>query len=227
MEPNNSTLEQVDIDQLMKSQMEKAVPIYDSYMKKITLGREHSLRERTVRLAQVKPGDAVLEVGCGTGTLTLEAKRQAGPSGQVFGIDVIPGMIEQSQRKAEQAQMEVSFQLGSIADIPFPANHFDAVMCSFMIFHMSEMTRRQGIAEIYRVLKPQGRFLLVDFGLPPQPLQRVIVRRFFSAAAEHSLEELRPLLETAGFADLEIAPVKFQVLGLSILTFLRGNARKS
>ena len=100
MEQTNSTPAPVDEDQLMKSQMEKMVSSYDSYMKKMTFCRERLLREETVRLAQVVPGNAVLEVGCGTGTLTLAAKRQAGPSGQVCGIDIIPGMIEASQQKA-------------------------------------------------------------------------------------------------------------------------------
>jgi ubiquinone/menaquinone biosynthesis C-methylase UbiE len=146
---------EVHEDEIMRSQMEQMVPSYDSYMRKMTLGRESALRDMTVRLAQVQPGDSVLEVGCGTGTLTLAAKRQAGPSGEVCGIDVILGMIELSQRKAAEAGQDVTFQLGSMDDIPFPANHFDVVMCSFMIFHMSETTRRKGIAEVHRVLKPQ------------------------------------------------------------------------
>src|SRR5512136_1245207 len=121
MTGNDVTYSQTDEDKIMKSQMEQMVDSYDSYMRKITLGRERALREMTVSLAQVKPGDCVLEVGCGTGTLTLAAKRQAGPSGKVFGIDVIPGMIEASQRKAAQAKEDVTFKLGSIDNIPFPA----------------------------------------------------------------------------------------------------------
>ena len=151
MEQSNPVNHQVDEDAVMKSQMEKMVSSYDSYMRKMTFGRERTLRETTVSLAQVKPGDCVLEVGCGTGTLTLAAKRQAGPSGKVFGIDIIPGMIELCERKAAQANLDVTFQLGSIDDIPFSANQFDVVMCSFMIFHMSEMVRRKGSAEIYQV----------------------------------------------------------------------------
>lgn len=227
MEQNDSTYEQIDEDKIMKSQMEKMVPSYDSYMRKMTFGRERTLRETTVSLAQVKPGDCVLEVGCGTGTLTLAAKRRAGSSGKAFGIDIIPGMIEISQRKAAQANENVTFQLGSIDDIPFSANQFDVVMCSFMIFHMSEMMRCKGIAEIYRVLKPQGRLLVLDLALPIQALPRAIAKTLFGGMLQHDLRELLPLMEASGFSDVETAQVKFRVLGLSILAFVRGSARKS
>jgi len=226
MAQNVSAHEQIDEDEIMKSQMEKMVSSYDSYMRKMTFGRERTLREMTVSLAQVKPGDCVLEAGCGTGTLTLAAKRQAGPSGKAFGIDIIPGMIELSQRKAAQANEEVTFQLGSIDDIPFSANQFDVVMCSFMIFHMSEMVRRKGITEIYRVLKPRGRLLVLDLALPAQPLPRAIARALFGGMLQHDLRELLPLMETSGFSDIEIAQARFRVLGLSILAFVRGRARK-
>jgi ubiquinone/menaquinone biosynthesis C-methylase UbiE len=213
MEQNNSTHETVDEDELMKSQMEKMVTSYDSYMRNITFGRERILREETVRLAQVKAGDSVLEIGCGTGTLTLTAKRQAGPSGKVFGIDIIPE--------------DITFQLGSIDDIPFPASQFDVVMCSFMIFHMSEKTLRKGITEVFRVLKPQGRWLVLDLALPTQPVQRFIAQKLFGGMLQHDLHELLPLMEAAGFSNMEIAQAKFRVMGLSVLGFVRGCAEKS
>ena len=227
MEQNDSASKPVDEDAVIKSQMEKAVPTYDSLMRKMTFGRERALRETTVSLAEVKPGDCVLEVGCGTGTLTLAAKRKAGPSGKVFGIDIIPGMIELSQRKAAQAGEDVTFQSGSIDDIPFSANQFDVVMCSFMIFHMSEMMRRKGIAEICRVLKPQGRLLVLDLALPTQPLPRTIAQKLLGFSLQHDLRELIPLMEASGFTDVEIGPVKFRILGLSLLAFVRGRAHKS
>ncbi len=226
MTPQDSIHSPVDEDQAMKSQMEKMVSSYDSYMKMMTLGRERALRDTTVQLALVEPGDSVLEVGCGTGTLTLAAKRQAGPSGKVCGIDVIPGMIELSQRKAAQAHADITFQLGSIDNIPFPANQFDAVMCSFMIFHMSETTRRKGLTEIYRVLKPQGRLLILDLALPPQPIQKAIAQRLFGGMLEHDLHELLPLMEASGFSKVELAHAKFRVMGLSVLAYVRGSAQK-
>ena len=227
MEQTDSTPTPVDEDQLMKSQMEKMVSSYDSYMKKMTFGREHQLREETVRLAPVVPGNAVLEVGCGTGTLTLAAKRQAGPTGQVCGIDVIPGMIEASQQKAAQAGADITFQLGSIDNIPFPDSHFDVVLCSFMIFHMSDTTRRKGITEIQRVLKPQGRWLVLDLALPPQRVQRFIAQKLFGGMLQHELRELLPVMEAAGFSKVEMGHAKFRVMGLSVLGFVRGWAEKA
>ncbi|HEX3044023.1 MAG TPA: class I SAM-dependent methyltransferase [Bacillota bacterium] len=210
-------------DSALKNQMERMVSSYDSYMKKITLGRENAMREMTVNLAQVKPGDQVLEVGCGTGTLTLAAKRQAGPAGKVFGIDIIPGMIDLSRRKATQAGLDVTFQLGSIEDIPFSANQFDVVICSFMIFHMSEMVRNKGIAEIYRVLKPQGKLMALDLALPTNPVSRTIAKTLLGFMLNHDLKELIPLMEASGFSGIEISQAKYRVLGLRMLSYVCGS----
>ncbi len=215
-------------DRAINGPMVPMVSTYDAYMRKMTLWREEALRRRTVELAGIKPGDTVLEVGCGTGSLTLMAKKQAGRAGEVYGIDVIPGMIEYSRQKAARANEETSFQLGTISDLSFPANTFDVVMGSFMIFHMSEATRQKGIAEIHRVLKPGGCVLFVDLAMPAQPLQQAIAKRaIFPGGLEHELRELLPVMKEAEFSDLECAPVKFSVLGLSILAFVRGRSKKN
>jgi len=211
-----------DEDLTIKRQMERMVNSYDLYMKRITLGRENSLREMTVNLAQVKPGDCVLEVGCATGTLTLTAKRHAGPSGKVYGIDIIPGMIEVSREKARQANLDVMFQVGSINDLPFPDDNFDVVICSFMIFHMSEKVRRKGIEEIYRVLKPQGRFLVLDLALPPQPMVKKILKLLLGFMIKHDLKEIQPVMESSGFSQTEISLAKYRVLGLPLLSYIIG-----
>lgn len=220
--PRETQTQPVDEDSAIKIQMEKVVDTYDAYMKKITLGRESRLRELTVNLAEVKPGGSVLEVGCGTGTLTLQAKRTTGPSGRVVGIDIIPGMVDLSRQKAAKANLDVTFQLGSIDHIPFPDGQFDAVMCSFMIFHMSEAVRRKGMEEIYRVLKPQGRLLVIDLNLPFRPIPRAIVKLFLGFMFHHDLKELLPVMEKAGFAGLELKPAKFRIFGLPVLSYVKG-----
>jgi ubiquinone/menaquinone biosynthesis C-methylase UbiE len=212
----------VDEDAAIKGQMEKMVNTYDTYMKRITFGREDDLRKMTVNLAGVKAGDSVLEIGCATGSLSLAAKRQAGPTGSVFAIDIIPGMIEVSRKKSEQANLDVTFQEGNIQDIPFDNEKFDVVICSFMIFHMSEKVRNRGIGEIYRVLKPNGSLLVLDMALPPQSFSRGILKFFLGFMLKHELKELQPVMELAGFSKIEIARAKYRVLGLPLLSFVRG-----
>jgi ubiquinone/menaquinone biosynthesis C-methylase UbiE len=212
--------EHTDEDEAITAQMAHVVDSYDSYMRKMTLGRERKLRDLTVKWAQVGPGDSVLEVGCGTGSLTLAAKRQTGPSGSVCGIDVLPGMIEQSRRKAAEAGAEIDFRLGSINAIPHADDHFDVVLCSFMIFHTSELVRRQGIAEIRRVLKPGGRLMVIDLGLPPKPLPRKIASLLFRWVKD-DVGDLRPLLHASGFADVQVVPAPFRVFGFQLIALLR------
>jgi ubiquinone/menaquinone biosynthesis C-methylase UbiE len=211
-----------DEDLKMKSQMERMVGSYDKYMKRITFGREDNLRKMTVNLAQIKPGDSVLEIGCATGTLSLAAKRQVGPTGRVCAIDIISGMIETSREKAKQANLDINFQVGSIENIPFPDEHFDEVMCSFMIFHMSEKVRNKGIEEIFRVLKPQGKLMVLDIALPTKPVSRAILKLFLGFMLKHDLKELKPTMESSGFSEIKISQAKYRILGLPLLSYLLG-----
>jgi ubiquinone/menaquinone biosynthesis C-methylase UbiE len=211
-----------DEDLKMKNQMEQMVGSYDKYMKRITFGREDTLRTMTVNLAQIKPGDSVLEIGCATGTLSLAAKRRVGPTGRVCAIDIIPGMIEVSREKAKHANLDVTFQLGSIDNIPFPNEHFDEVICSFMIFHMSEKVRNKGIEEIYRVLKPQGKLMVLDIALPSKPVSRAFLKFFLGFMLKHDLKELQPALESSGFSKIVISQAKYRILGLPVLSYVLG-----
>ena len=219
---NEVTVPKTDEDLKIRSQMEKMVDSYDKYMRRITLGREKVLRTMTVSLAQIRPDDCILEVGCGTGTLTIEAKRKAGTNGKVFGIDLIPGMIEVSQHKAEKAGLDISFQVGSIDNIQFPDGQFDVVMCSFMIFHMSEKVRNKGIEEIYRVLRPEGRFLILDLSLPQKPLPRSILKLILGFMLKHDLKDLIPIMNAAGFSKAGLGQAKFRVFGLPLLSYVLG-----
>jgi ubiquinone/menaquinone biosynthesis C-methylase UbiE len=182
-----------DEDINIKNQMEKMVDTYDKYMNRFTFGRENKLRKTTVNLAQIKPGDNVLEIGCATGSLTIAAKQQAGENGRVAAIDIIPGMIEVSKEKSRKANLDIDFRLGSIDSIPFRDGQFDVVICSFMIFHMSDKVRNKGIEEVFRVLKPGGRFLILDMVLPQKALSRRLLKFFLGFMFKHELKELEGL----------------------------------
>jgi ubiquinone/menaquinone biosynthesis C-methylase UbiE len=73
----------------------------------LTFGRERAFRERLVELARLRPGETVLDVGCGTGTLAIAAKRRVGTAGTVYGIDPSPEMVDRATRKAAKAGVEV------------------------------------------------------------------------------------------------------------------------
>lgn len=120
-------------------------------------------RQLTVRLAGVREGAAVLDVGCGPGTLTVMEKETAGRSGYVAGIDIAPRMIAKGREQAAKSGLDVDFRVASIDALPFPGASFDVVTSSFMVHHLPTEVKRAGFKEVYRVLKPGGRYLIVDF----------------------------------------------------------------
>jgi len=135
---------------------------YDTIVKVMSFGKDNAIRKASIGLAQINPGDKVLDVGCGTGDLTIEAKKLAGSAGEVYGTDASPNMIQQAQQKAVRTGIDVTFQIGLVERIDFPENQFDAVLSSLMMHHLPDNLKRAGLAEIYRVLKPGGRLLIVD-----------------------------------------------------------------
>src|SRR2546421_648781 len=95
-------------------------------------GKLRELRQRTVSLARLQPGEAVLDVGCGTGTLALEVARRAGRAGRVAGIDPGTEQIARARKKAARRHMPVEFQLGVIEHLAFPDQTFDVVFSTLM-----------------------------------------------------------------------------------------------
>src|SRR5574342_340975 len=83
---------------------------YDLTAWLMTRGREGAFSEKLIDLARVNSGESVLDVGCGTGTLAIAAKRRVGPTGIVYGIDASPAMIARASKKARKAAVEVVFK---------------------------------------------------------------------------------------------------------------------
>jgi ubiquinone/menaquinone biosynthesis C-methylase UbiE len=136
---------------------------YDLLVWLLTHRSDRVFREQLIGLAHLAAGESVLDIGCGTGTLAIVAKGQVGAAGKVFGIDASPAMIARANSKAGKAGIDVTFKTAVAEALPFPEAQFDVVVSTLMLHHLPRKVRQQCAREIRRVLKPEGRVLVVDF----------------------------------------------------------------
>jgi ubiquinone/menaquinone biosynthesis C-methylase UbiE len=169
---------------------------YDALAAALTLGRDRELRERLAELARLAPGETVLDVGCGTGSLALAAKRAVGESGLVTGVDASPEMIALAARKAQRARADVKFDIAVAERLPFPDATFDAVLATLMLHHLPGPVRHAFAREARRVLKPGGRMLAVDFSMP-SPRRGGLLARLHRHGGV-SVDKIVTLLRDAG-----------------------------
>ena len=171
-------------------------------------GQWRDLRQKTTKLARIQPGDKVLDVGCGTGTLALEVARRAGRAGRVTGIDQSSEQIARARSKAARHNLPIDFQIGVIEHLAFPDQTFDVVLSTLMMHHLPASLKRQGLAEIARVLKPGGRLIIADF--KPKKERKTQAARFHAGGS--SMQDLAAMILDAGFEQLEMEemlPLRF------------------
>jgi SAM-dependent methyltransferase len=161
-------------------------------------------------LAELKPGETVLDLGSGGGIDVLLSAKRVGPMGKAYGLDMTDEMLalaRENQRKA--GVQNVEFLKGEIEQIPLPDNSVDVIISNCVINLSADKDRV--LAEAFRVLKPSGRFAVSD----------VVVRGEMPAAIRHSVElwigcvagaleeqEYRDKLAKAGFAGVDVEPTR-------------------
>lgn len=131
----------------------------------VTGGRERAFRRFCAELVNLQPGEAVLDVGCGTGAMALVAKEAVGETGRVSAIEPSLDMVAFARRKAARRKLVVDFRPGVIEHLDYPDQAFEALFCLIVMHHMPDETKLEGIREMARVLKPGGRLLVVDSDL--------------------------------------------------------------
>ncbi len=157
-------------------------------------------------LAELKPGERVLDLGSGGGIDVLLSAKRVGPTGFVYGLDMTDPMLELAERNRQEAGMEnVRFLKGIIEAIPLPENSVDVVISNCVINLSAD--KGQVLREAYRVLAPGGRFAVSDIvvqGKLPPILRRSM--ESWAGCVAGALEEAtyRSLLQEAGFIDIEI-----------------------
>src|SRR5262245_19997030 len=158
-------------------------------------GKVRELRQKVLDQAQLSSGQSVLDVGCGTGSLAIEAAARVGPTGRVTGIDPAPRQIGRAQSKARRSGLDIEFRFGVIEQLPFADGSFDAVTSTLMLHHLPDELERRGVVEMHRVLKQGGRLVVADF----EPQQQ----RAREQAERSSAADLAGRLADAGFADIQ------------------------
>ncbi len=141
---------------------------YDVLNSVMTAGLHHRWRERAATRAELRPGDAALDVCCGTGDLALELASRVTPGGSVVGCDFSEPMLDLAREKtAERSIAGVRFEWADALELPYDGERFDAVTVGFGVRNLADLGR--GLREMTRVLKPGGRMVILEITQPSRP----------------------------------------------------------
>lgn len=177
-------------------------PYYD-FLSNLTLP-DKDLKQRLIVQADLQSHHRVLDLGCGTGTLTLMVKQRHAEA-TVIGLDIDPEILQISRRKALEAGLEVDLQEASATRLPYPDGSFDRVLSSFVLHHLTYEDKQRAVAEVFRVLRPSGEFHVLDLG-KPHNLYCLLVS-YALRWTEELMENIQGLLprifQNAGFIDVE------------------------
>lgn len=169
--------------------------------------RESTFKASLVEQSQTENGHRVLDVGCGTGTLTLLIKK-AQPEAEVIGIDGDRKVLEIAKRKVGKADLDVTLDYGMAFDLPYPDGSFDRVFSSLLFHHLTRENKVGTLKEIFRVLRPGGELHVADLGKPHNWIMSVAflsVRMLdgFKTTADNKNGLLPVLFGYAGFEDIQ------------------------
>src|SRR5215475_3083124 len=182
---------------------------YESYMVPTLFG---PCAKHLIRVADLKPGERVLDVGCGTGVVARHAAEQLGPGSVVTGVDLSPDMLTVARAVANRQGLSIEWREGNAEQLPFPDSGFDVVLCQFALMFVPN--KAAALGEMRRVISKTGRILVavwqsLDRHPFYQTLHKVIQARLGLSALQDIFalgkkDELRALAVDAGFQQLEI-----------------------
>ncbi len=221
----------------------KVPPKYDLINRIITLGMDNGWRRQAARICLEAKPHRVLDLGCGTGDMTLDIARLSAKDTEVTGLDFSPPMLEKAREKAALAGVaeKTRFVQGEATKIPFPSNHFDCVSISFAFRNLiyQNPARMPHFAEVLRVLKPGGRYVTVESSQPRQKIIRALFHLYLkiyvdnvgtllsgnkeayhylaeSSAHFYHPEEIKDMLLEAGFTNIGYKPLFLGAAGIHI-----------
>lgn len=169
--------------------------------------REKAFKQVLLRQAAPRPGDQVLDLGCGTATLTIALAKDY-PMATVTGIDADARALAIARGKARDSALELDFQQASSTRMPLPDESFDRVVSSLFFHHLTWVQKSATLAETMRVLKPGGELHIADWGEPSNALMRALflaVRLLdgFETTRDSVTGALAGMLQAAGYEGVE------------------------
>lgn len=180
-------------------------PLYDSVMR--TLLRETRFKSHLIALAEIESGQQVVDIGCGTATLTLLLKQQYSET-TVIGLDADPTALMLARKKLARSQVQVTLDEGMVTALPYADASIDRVLSSLLFHHLDEDQTVQAAREAFRVLKPGGFLLVADWGKAEHWWMRfafvgVQLLDGFATTTKNVEGALPPLFAQAGFGQVQ------------------------
>jgi demethylmenaquinone methyltransferase/2-methoxy-6-polyprenyl-1,4-benzoquinol methylase len=145
----------------VREMFDRISPSYDRMNRVMSLGMDGRWREAAVRAARLEPGDAALDVCCGTGDLAIELRRVVGPGGRVVGLDFSEQMLDVACAKSAA----VEWMQGDALELPFADGEFAAATVGWGVRNLAD--RELGFREMARVVRPGGRIVCLEMSQPP------------------------------------------------------------
>lgn len=179
-------------------------PCYDAVVGATT--RERRFKQALITQARFAPGQRVLDLASGTGTLAIWIKLHQ-PQADVIGVDGDPAILSLASRKAQKANVAVQFDHALSYNLPYGAAHFDRVVSSLFFHHLSWEDKVRTAQELLRVLKPGAELHVADWGRASNTLMRglflfVQLLDGFENTRDNVSGKLIALFEQAGFVDV-------------------------
>ena len=180
-------------------------PFYDSLIRWTM--PETTFKRHLIEQARIKSGHRVLDLGCGTATLTLLIKKTH-PEATVVGIDGDPKILKIAKRKSDQANLDITLDEGMGFDLPYPDASFDRVLSSLVFHHLSRENKVATLGEVHRVLRANGELHIADFGKPQNALMRFAsfpcqVFDGFQTTADNVKGLMPEFIRSAGFVEVQ------------------------
>lgn len=182
-------------------------PLYDPLVRWTV--RESTFKRHMIEQARIKPGHRVLDLGCGTGTLTLLIKGLH-PEAEVVGLDADPRILRIARAKVARTGLDVTLDQGYSFELPYTDSSFDRVLSSLLLHHLTRENKERTLREVFRILRPGGELYLADWGKPQNRLMRgafLLVQMLdgFQTTADNVKGLLPEIFSKAGFQEVQQA----------------------